>query len=248
MARPEEKAQAMMNKWVAMREAGNKPPTIQCRGPRPILASSVEHLSDAEYYRNQLVREISQLVAKIQNPGLGEHTIRDVNDTINRKLREKYHWNLRIHQLGGVDYNALEKQRQMEEGDIQSALVGAGGYRYFGAAKDLPGVQEFFVRQAQRQETQAMKRNNYNNNINGDYFGWREEEDGVLLEMEAKATKRNLEVFQQEQKKNANSVEEEDERDAQAYYYELLTRVPTQEQVAQLLLEEKKRRLLQKFA
>lgn len=238
MARPEEKAQAMMNKWVAMREAGNKPAIG--RGPRPHLASSVEHLADAEYYRNQLVREISQLIAKIQNPGLGEHTIRDINDTINRKLREKYHWNQRVFQLGGVDYNAIEKQRQIEEGDIQSALVGAGGYRYFGAAKDLPGVQEFFTRQAQRQETQAMKRNQYHNNINGDYFGWREEEDGVLLEMEAKAMQLN-------QSRSTEKPRDDGEIDVQTYY-ELLTRVPTQEEVAKLLLEEKKRRLLEKFA
>lgn len=76
MARPAEKAQAMLNKWVAMREAGNASAPV--RGRRPKLASECEHLADAEYYRNQLIREISGGIAKIQNPGLGEHSIRDL--------------------------------------------------------------------------------------------------------------------------------------------------------------------------
>ena len=61
---------------------------------------------------------------------MGEHAIRELNDDINHKMREKWHWNRRIHELGGLDYNALEKKRQIEEGDTQ-----LGGYRYFGAAK-----------------------------------------------------------------------------------------------------------------
>ena len=113
MARPAEKAQAMLNKWVAMREAGNRTSSttgLLKRGPRPAMASSVDNVADAEYYRGQILREITQLISKIQNPGLGEHMIRDLNDTINKKLREKHHWNQRIYQLGGLDYTAMEKQ------------------------------------------------------------------------------------------------------------------------------------------
>ena len=40
-------------------------------------------------------------MAKIQNEGLGEHAIRDLNDGINKLIREKYHWNQRIKELGG---------------------------------------------------------------------------------------------------------------------------------------------------
>jgi len=36
--------------------------------------------------------------------GLAEHKIRDLNDQINKLLREKYHWEKRIKELGGPDY------------------------------------------------------------------------------------------------------------------------------------------------
>lgn len=36
--------------------------------------------------------------------GLGEFRIRDLNDHINKLLREKQHWQDRIKELGGADY------------------------------------------------------------------------------------------------------------------------------------------------
>lgn len=36
--------------------------------------------------------------------GLGEFRIRDLNDEINKLLREKGHWEYRIKELGGPDY------------------------------------------------------------------------------------------------------------------------------------------------
>ena len=47
MARPEEKAQAMLNKWVKMREQGENYAEIQASKRRPHLASLCEHLHDA---------------------------------------------------------------------------------------------------------------------------------------------------------------------------------------------------------
>ena len=97
MARPEEKAQAMLNKWVRMRDESvpnsQLSRQLRTRQKRPHLASQCEHLSDALHYRNQIIREITEGVRKIQNAGLGEHAIRDLNDGINKLIREKYHWN-----------------------------------------------------------------------------------------------------------------------------------------------------------
>ena len=69
MARPEEKANAMMNKWVAMKDAGNAPKTQRKR--RPYLASECSVLEEAERWRRQLIREVSELISKIQNPEIG---------------------------------------------------------------------------------------------------------------------------------------------------------------------------------
>lgn len=91
MARPEEKAQAMLNKWVKMREQGDNYAEIQASKRRPYLASLCDNLHDAEKFRRQIIREISDGIAKIQNPGLGEHALRDLNDSINKSMREKSH-------------------------------------------------------------------------------------------------------------------------------------------------------------
>jgi pre-mRNA-splicing factor ISY1 len=232
MARPAEKARAMMNKWVAMRDAGNAAPGRNRK--RPHLASECEHLSDADKFRSQIVREISEGIAKIQNPGLGEHAIREMNDEINRKMREKWHWNKRIKDLGGQDYNAIEKKRQIEEGDTQHNK----GYRYFGAAKDLPGVKELLAKEAAKRQ-KGQKMDFYQNkNITPDYYGWRDEEDGVLLELEAIATRENEQML----KKRRKDVQVPDEDDTD--YLE----VPSQDEVAKFLLEHKKKALLSKYS
>jgi pre-mRNA-splicing factor ISY1 len=69
-----------------------------------------------------MIREFSQGLSKIQNgermwatctdtfqrwlvvAGLGEYRLRDLNDELNKLLREKRHWEFRIAQLGGPDY------------------------------------------------------------------------------------------------------------------------------------------------
>jgi hypothetical protein len=57
------------------------------------------------------------------------------------------------------------------------------GYRYFGAAKQLPGVKELFEKQAPR--TVRRTRHQMNKAIDADYYGFRDEEDGILAKEEA---------------------------------------------------------------
>ena len=52
------------------------------------------------------IRDISKSVTAIQNAGLGEFRIRDLNDHINKLLREKKHWENRIRELGGKSYSS----------------------------------------------------------------------------------------------------------------------------------------------
>lgn len=57
--------------------------------------------------------------------------------------------------------------------------------RYFGAAKQLPGVRELFEREPPRQIRRT--RHQMYAHINADYYGFRDEEDGVLERVEAAA-------------------------------------------------------------
>lgn len=243
MARPAEKARAMLNKWVALKERGNdNPAAAQQKKRRPNLASECEHLADAERYRGQIVREISDAIAKIQNPALGEHEIRELNDKINQLMRTKYHWNKRIQQLGGLDFNAIERKRRIEEGDTQLNSQ----YRYYGAAKDLPGVKELLEREEKARH--KIKRADLYKHITPDYYGWRDEEDGVLLELEERATKKFRKHCQQQGihvMSPDEAVTESLSSDANEQDY---LDVTSQEEIAKILLEQKKKTLMAKYA
>lgn len=55
-------------------------------------------------------------------------------------------------ELGGPDYSKLGPRVTDSEGKALAEATGRGpGYRYFGAAKNLPGVKELFEREAPRQ-------------------------------------------------------------------------------------------------
>lgn len=64
----------------------------------------------------QIIREIAKKVAQIQNAGLGEFRIRDLNDEINKLLREKRHWEVQIKELGGPDYSRVGPRMLDHEG------------------------------------------------------------------------------------------------------------------------------------
>jgi pre-mRNA-splicing factor ISY1 len=245
MARPAEKARAMLNKWVAMREQGNAPSLSNAprQQKRPHLASECDHLADAEYYRHQIVREITASISKIQDAGLGDHVLRDLNDEINKRLREKYHWNKRIVQLGGLDYNALERKRQVEEGDPYAAMgmAGTATYRYFGAARDLPGVKEILDKQAQKSMAKRGRNNNVWKYVTPDYFGWRDEEDGVLVELEQQIIQQQQQHNEQEPSKKRKIT---DPNEPLGDYLDL----PSPAQVEEVLLEQKKKAMLAKFS
>lgn len=72
----------------------------------------------------QIIREIAKKVAQIQNAGLGEFRIRDLNDEINKLLREKRHWEAQIKELGGPDYSRVGPRMLDHEGrEVKYAFV-----------------------------------------------------------------------------------------------------------------------------
>lgn len=174
-------------------------------------------------------------------------------------MREKFHWNKRISELGGPDYNKVERLNQIAEASEDQnsvGLQGSSGYRYYGVAKNLPGVKELFMRNAVK--LTKRKRGDVYKFITPDYYGLRDEEDGVLLDVEIQASeKRRLALekyrkdFRSKQENSSDSgviwvyhSEDDDEEMASSTAVSAHVAVPTQDIVEQSILAKKKKKLL----
>lgn len=175
----------MLNRFLASKNAaaGGGRAGGGGRRTRPRLASECRDLNEADKWRSELLRDIGKKVMDVQNAALGEHRLRDLNDEINKLIREKGHWEARIVALGGPNYS--RGAPRVADGESVFAPGQHGGYRYFGAAKALPGVKELFEKPAPR--TVRRTRGQIAACIDADYFGFRDEEDGILLKVEAEA-------------------------------------------------------------
>ncbi|KAL4436030.1 hypothetical protein ABPG74_022265 [Tetrahymena malaccensis] len=179
MARNEEKAQAMLNRWWSMKKDLNKM-TPRERPKTHGRIMQITKLNDCERYRRGILKEINKNVSIIQNAGLGEHRIRELNDEINKLIKEKASYEQRILELGGPDYKSNIEKFFDDEGEV---LPGSGDYFYFGAAKDLPGVRELF----QKKKPEAPRRNLleiFKGLDYEEYFGKRDDDDPTLHEEE----------------------------------------------------------------
>lgn len=245
---------------------------------RPYLAEECPDVRGCKRWRREIIQEISQKMSQIQNAGLGEFRLRDLNDEINKLIREKRHWEERIKKLGGPDYIASNKMLDIEGKELQWNR----GYKYFGAAKDLPGVRELF----EPDPPKAIKktRAEYMRYVDAHYFGYMDEEDGQVLPLELEAEKkarieaidnfrmdRELEAIKKGEelddwdKDIYNEITKEDEEAEKAAGGEEKVQVvesasgektiraahvpvPTQDEVQSAMLRKKKLELLQMFA
>jgi pre-mRNA-splicing factor ISY1 len=108
----------------------------------------VSTIKEAERLRQQVFREINNLVTRIQHPGLNEEQLREMNDEINELLREKKRWEYRIKELGGRNY--LQASKLV---DNQGNLISdTRDYKYFGRAKELPEAKKLLEKEALPEE------------------------------------------------------------------------------------------------
>ncbi|KAB0794666.1 hypothetical protein PPYR_11505 [Photinus pyralis] len=256
MARNAEKAMTTLARW----RAAQLGESDKHKKRRPYLATECKNLYACEKWRMQIIREIAKKVAQIQNAGLGEFRIRDLNDEINKLLREKRHWEVQIKDLGGPDYQRVGPKMLDHEG---KEVPGNKGYKYFGAAKELPGVRELFEQEPplppRKTRAELMK------DIDADYYGYRDDDDGILIPLEQVAEKNAKQKAITEwkvDKANENNNTEDDEEniynvndssdeeyitDSSWEKFAVQIPVPTQHDVEQALLRRRKQELLEKY-
>ncbi|CAD7953950.1 unnamed protein product [Amoebophrya sp. A120] len=277
MARNLEKQKHSLNKYWDHRNAMEKDgytghSWLAYSERRPKIAESVTTLKEAKKWWNNLKWELSEKIMRIQNATLPEAEIRDMNDDINRLIRERGFWVDAIRNLGGEDLTAQIKPMELDGKE----LYAHSGYKYFGAAKDLPGVRELFDQQIAADEKRKKKKELYEN-ILPDYFGWRDENDVELLfeEQAAEAEiaadrlenmpeqlRKAMELQQQlgvsakhgttsfskalieeEERKKMKDGENLDHNKKISYVY-----TPTDEEIQRLLTEKKRQLALQKVS
>lgn len=195
-----------------------------------------------------------------------------MNDEINKLLREKRHWENQISALGGPHYRRYGPRFDADGKEVP----GNRGYKYFGAAKDLPGVRELFEQEPppppRKTRAELMK------DVDADYYGYRDDDDGVLIPLEEKASrlasqktiqewKEKLKARNDENGGNDNNVDDIDEDNDVEYGLNLTSKqnpiddpmgtlaprftahvpVPTQKDIEAALLRKKKQELLVKY-
>lgn len=67
---------------------------------RPFTAAGIDSVKEAEGWRKEIIQEIIEKVENISDPNLDEFRARELNDSINRSMREMRHWEYRIKELG----------------------------------------------------------------------------------------------------------------------------------------------------
>ncbi|KAJ3096647.1 NineTeen Complex (NTC) component [Phlyctochytrium planicorne] len=230
MARNEEKAQSMLYRF---REAQAFELGVKKFEKRPASANMVDDAKEAEKWRNHLLREITRKVAKIQDSTLSEHDIRDLNDNINKLMREKKAWEYRIKELGGPD---LRRSQPRLFDDNGKEVPGSHGYRYFGRAKELPGVKELF--EQEEMEEKSKSRSDMHKSVDADYYGYRDEDDGKLLEYERKLS----------QAKDGDDIQTANSGDMlKDLMFLNPIRVPTSKDMENWLIERRKQELLNSY-
>ncbi|KJZ75187.1 Pre-mRNA-splicing factor ISY1 [Hirsutella minnesotensis 3608] len=249
MARNSEKAQSMLFRF---REAQAADLGIIDTGRtrRPKLITEVDSVPVCEKWRGQVLRDISRKVSRIQEPVLSDYQVRDLNDEINKLMREKHMWEVQIRNLGGPNYMRGGGRIYDEQG--REIPGGGKGYRYYGRARDLPGVKELFEAAAAKASKASDKagpsdpaRDAHRRPVDASYYGWGpDEETDELLRYEAEKERQAVEnLLKTGAQKPPDGWESlpGDGDDGEEWL------LPTMEEVQEELLERRRQKLLQQL-
>jgi hypothetical protein len=223
------------------------------RQRRPRAITSVTAIPICEKWRGQVLKEISRKVSRIQDQSLSDFQVRDLNDEINKLMREKWMWEVQIRNLGGPNYTRGGGRVYDEDG--REIPGGGKGYRYFGRARELPGVKEMFEaatrKRAAGHEEEGGARGDaaemIRKHVDAAYFGYGlDEEDGTLLAYEAQKEKEAVENMLKRAEREAGKEDgweplPGDSGDGVEW------NLPTLQEVQEELIERRRRRLLDKL-
>lgn len=226
------------------------------RTRRPRAITEQDSVPLCEKWRGQVLKDISRKVSRIQDPALSDYQVRDLNDEINKLMREKHMWEVQIRNLGGPNYMRGAGNKMFDETgrEIVPPPGGGGGgggraYKYYGRARELPGVKEMFEAARTRRAAAAAggekpleARDDLRRLVDAAYYGYApgEEDEGLLAYEAAKErdAAENLARAGSEDVPPGWEPLPGDAGDGRAW------ELPTVEEVQQELVERRRRKLL----
>lgn len=142
--------------------------------------------------------------------------------------------------LGGPNY--FRTSANIVDADGNEVLA-SRGYRYFGAAKDLPGVRDLF----RKSEVAVQKRTRSQMYKCADaaYFGYRDDDDAILAPLEKAAEERLIsDAVLEWTERQANGGADEDDAEEAVEGFTAHVPVPKAEDIERAVLEQKKKEML----
>lgn len=240
MARNEEKAQSMLSRYLQTKSGAS-------RNRRPHLAILCDDVDEAVKWRRQVVSDIRRKVAEIQNPGLGEEKTRELNDSINKLLRERKHWERRIVGLGGRWMGKRGSEQEDAVGGKEGVFEN-NGYWYFGAAKELPEAKEVLEREKKRAEKKEENGEELLARLNEGYFGFWDDKEKGLEEMEKREEEKARKELIQEWEGNGGKGVDEKWDEGYLKYVGRKPAVDMESDLQAIMLERKKAQALEQLA
>lgn len=222
------------------------------RTRRPKAITTIDSIPVCEKWRGQVLKEISRKVSRIQDQSLSDFQIRDLNDEINKLMREKWMWEIQIRNQGGPNYTRGGGRVYDEDG--REIPGGGKGYRYFGRARELPGVKDMFDAAVRKRGVDQLEDsggekgemdNMLRKHVDAAYFGYGlDEEDGTLVEYESK---KEREAFENMLKQGDDIPGDEWEALPGDAGDGIEWKLPTLEEVQEELVDRRRRKLLDKI-
>ncbi|ODQ77671.1 hypothetical protein BABINDRAFT_163384 [Babjeviella inositovora NRRL Y-12698] len=159
MSRNSEKSQSSLHRFQAYK---NQIGGVLESNPnlRPKSVKSCKSLPQAEKWRSVVLKEINGRLTRINDASLNDYQIRDINDELNKMIKELRSWEYHIKELGGVDYINVQTARLAGSPNFGALGYSLRGYKYFGRAKELEGVKEIIdFQRKQKLESQDLFNN-----------------------------------------------------------------------------------------
>ncbi|KAH0785399.1 Cell cycle control protein [Histomonas meleagridis] len=171
--RPCESRNDLLNRWVRMKREER----FEKYWEKPTDPGTVLTLAECERWRKRVLETMDEKLTRLYTEPIPPAETRFLNDEVNKMIKEVRRWEMRIVELGGIDYSRVGVK--MPDGDILN--TNNNQYQYFGRARNLPGVKELLEEERKQlieKATGAQKINKEQlmEKVNSDYYGLMDDE------------------------------------------------------------------------